>query len=79
MIKAIQKLFILFIGASTVTMLLADGRIVYQDDTKVVINCDDNRTSLVIEKESNGYFYEGNFYTTIDEVKKECQKFDSVY
>jgi len=25
------------------TMLLADGRIVYQDDTKVVVNCDDNR------------------------------------
>ncbi len=40
MIKAIQKLFI---GTSILTMLLADGRIVYQDDTKVVVNCDDNR------------------------------------
>ncbi len=70
--KIIQKLLIL--SLSTTSLLLAGGKIVYQDNTKIVIGCDDNQTSLIIKKENDKYIYEGKSYPQIKEIiKKECR------
>ena len=70
--KIIQKLFIL--SLSTAPLLLAGGKTVYQSDTKIVIGCDDNQTSLIIKKENGKYLYEGKSYSQIKEIiKKECR------
>ncbi len=41
-----QKLLSLTLG--TTLLLSGGGKVVYQDDTKLVIGCDDNRTSLMV-------------------------------
>jgi len=66
MININRKFLIIFF--SVATLLSAGGRIVYHDDTKLIIGCDDNRSSLIVHKDTEGYSYEGKYYMKINEI-----------
>ena len=61
-----RKLLLFTLGATL--LLSGGGKVVYRDDTKLVIGCDDNRTSLMVQKEADGYRYEGEYFSTIEEI-----------
>ena len=64
-----QKLLLFTLGATL--LLSGGGKVVYQDDAKLVIGCDDNRTSLMVQKEADGYRYDGEYFSTIEEIIKQ--------
>ena len=66
------KIILCILGATL--LLSGGGKVVYQDDARLVIGCDDNRTSLTVQKETDSYRYEGELYSTIDElIAAGCQ------
>jgi hypothetical protein len=74
MFNTSRRFSIIFFGIAT--LLSAGGRIVYHDDSKLVIDCDDNRTSLVLQrdKDTDGFRYKDKHYTNIEEIiEAECQ------